>query len=107
MDKKCIMCEAHFDAKTDRSIRCPRCQAIYNKNRRNELTKAKYQGELMAPPLPEGYVYLTDWAASHGHTKSGAQKLMATPHTFGAIKVRNPKGGQDVWAVPKDTEWPY
>jgi|LSQX01.3.fsa_nt_gb DNA-directed RNA polymerase subunit RPC12/RpoP len=107
MDKKCITCTAYFEAKTDRSVRCPRCQRIYNKNRRNELTKAKYQHKLTAPPLPDGYIYLGEWAESHGHTRSGAQNLMNRPHEFGAIKVRNPKGGVDVWAVPKNTAWPY
>jgi len=102
----CILCGTHFEAKTLKSVRCPQCQAAYNKTRRNELTKAKYQGNLSAPVLPEGYMYLVDWAKSKGHTKSGALKLMTMPHLFGAIKVRNPKGGQNVWAVPKGTEWP-
>lgn len=107
-DKKCVTCTAYFTAKRKDSIRCSRCQEIYNRNRRNELTKAKYQGHLSAPPIPDGHIYLGEWAASKGHTLKGAQKLVAkTPHVFGAIKVRNPSGGVNVWAVPKNTAWPH
>ena len=107
MDKKCSMCGSYFDAQRSDSVRCPRCQAIYNKNRRNELTKAKYQNNLSVPSLPVGYVYLNEWAEVHRQTRKKAVKLVSLmPHIYGAIKVRNPHGGVNVWAVPKDTAWP-
>jgi len=59
--------------------------------------------------LPEGYITAREWAIKNGKSPRRGQKILTETPEFipAAIKVRNPRGGVDIWAVPKDTVWPF
>lgn len=59
--------------------------------------------------MPEGYITAREWAVRNGKSSRRGQKILTETPEFvpAAIKVRNPHGGVDIWAVPKDTVWPF
>jgi len=61
-----------------------------------------------SPPMPEGYITLREWSIKNGKSpRRGQRVLVEWPNAVPAIKVRNPRGGVDVWAVPENTPWPF
>jgi len=60
-------------------------------------------------PMPEGYITAREWAEKNGKSVKRGQKILTDWPTLipAAKKVRNPHGGVDIWAVPKDTIWPF
>ena len=62
-----------------------------------------------AEPMPAGYITAREWAVRNGLNPQRGSKLLTKNNKAvpGAMKVRNPHGGVDVWAVPEGTEWPY
>jgi hypothetical protein len=71
-------------------------------------------GPVPLPPaevgsMPEGYISAREWAKRNGREPRRGQKILTDWPSIvpAAKKVRNPRGGVDIWAVPEDTPWPY
>lgn len=79
------------------------CQDLRNDN----IPDRQQAAEVM--PMPEGYITLREWSIKCGKSPKRGQKIMMEQPGIipAARKVRNPRGGVPVWAVPEDTEWPY
>ena len=108
---RCVACGKLF-TRTNNEIRCHACQIAHNKAVRLAAAKAvqaKRRDHPLAPPMPKGYVDLKAWCAKCNRSVARAQTIMSrSPELIpAAIKVRNPRGGVDIWAVPEDTIWPY
>jgi len=106
----CIDCGVSFNAKTSRQKRCPECQVEHNKALRLAAAKATQDVKRDRPLLDimEGYITVKEWASKHGKSPSSAQNILSNSPTLvpAARKVRNPRGGVDIWVVPKETIWP-
>ncbi len=101
----CKDCGKEFLKKRGKQSRCYECQFKYNRHRRNELTKNsnRMKKGTIIKLLPDGYLYLRDWAKSQGLSVRKAQKIIfKNPSQYNAKKVSNPHGGVDVWAIPQN-----
>lgn len=108
---QCIKCGTDFVQYNKRQVRCVACQKEYNAEHRRQLMKdlndSKRDRSILE--MPDGYITLKDWSLKNGKSPNRGQKLLADQPSLipAARKVRNPRGGVDIWVVPKDTIWPY
>jgi hypothetical protein len=66
------------------------------------------KSQKVIPLMPEGYITLREWSIKNGKSpRRGQRILVEQPNVVPAIKVRNPRGGVDIWAVPENTPWPF